>query len=336
MEGDQFSGSTRGTPGLIGFPEVIDRIAVGRRSCLALAETGRIYTVDHDFKYIANLKLGSPDVLDELPSKQHQVIHIAAGWRYAAAVFKGLGLMVWKSDRTEDERRAVFDSATSDNSTERTYKARKVQRTEEIDNNDPASLDIIGLMVGDGYLVYLTHAGTVHRVNITDDIFDSTSPPESFRLQQFSASPQLCYLSGSFDHFGLFNTAGDVLVGDSRTEADTPPDTMQGLQHRGIIGLSWGDWHGLALCEDGSILSWGRELNANGCLGLGYTNIQEAMEMGLQFNRGEVLTPMGETRKVPGFGGQEDKFAFCVAAAGWHSAALVADFKVKEPRKREW
>jgi SCF-associated factor 1 len=322
---------------LIEFPESIGRIAVGRRNCLAVSDTGRLFTVDHDFHFIATVKLVSPDILEELPTKRHGVVHIAAGWRYAAAVFKGIGLLVWKTERTEEERRQVI-SDNADGPTpyrERLCKARRVMRT-EMETTEDRNLGIIGLMVGDGYLVYLTQTGSVHRVNVTDDLFDSTPAPKSFCLETFTTSPPLSYLSGSFDHFGLFNTAGEVLIGNHQTDADTAPEVIPGLQHKGIIALSWGDWHALALCEDGSILSWGRELNANGCLGLGYKNIDEARGMGLHVNRGEVLTPIGETRRVPGFGGVEEKFAFCVAAAGWHSAALVADFKVKEVRKREW
>jgi len=337
LEGDQFFGGTKGTPTLIAFPEEIDRIAVGRRNFLALSESGQIYTVEHDFQYINTAKIGSPDILEELPSKKNRVVHMAAGWRYAAAVFKGIGLMVWKSERTDEERQQVISSPLPPSSTERIYKARKVLRIEEIENPEAIKdLEIIGLMVGDGYLVYLTRSGTVHRVNVTDDIFASTSPPESFCLEKFTTSPPLCYLSGSFDHFGLFNTTGSVLVGNHQTGSTTPPEIMPGLQEKDIIALSWGDWHALALCEDGSILSWGRELSANGCLGLGYKNWEEARQTGLVVNRGEVVTPEGETRRIPGFGGAEDKFAFCVAAAGWHSAALVADFKVKEVRKRDW
>jgi SCF-associated factor 1 len=218
---------------------------------------------------------------------------------------------------------------------ERNWKARRILRTEEVDTSASSTdLEIIGLMVGDGYLVYLTRLGTVHRVNITDEILESPNQPTSFHLKNFSVTPKLSYLSGSFLHFGLFNTAGDVLIGDVHTGSDTQPTIEAGLQHRGIINLSWGDWHGLALCEDGSVLSWGRELWKNGCLGMGYETLDEARDLGLRVEDGGIVGAI--PRKIPGFGGKENKFAFCVAAAGWHSAALVADFKIKEVRRRDW
>jgi hypothetical protein len=70
-------------------------------------------------------------------------------------------------------------------------------------------------------------------------------------------------------------------------------------------------------------------------LGLGYQDHADARRMGLAIPLDNVVI-CSEPRRVPGFGGRDDKFAFCVAAAGWHSAALVADFKVQEPRRRRW
>jgi SCF-associated factor 1 len=303
-----------------------------------LAESGSLFTVDLDFKYTAIVKLTTPDVTSpDLPSKEYSVVHMAAGWRFSAAVIKGIGLIVWEPTVPNHRETMVrlANNMITKTPLERNWRARRILRTEEVDTNTlSANSEIIGLMVGDGYLVYLTELGTVHRVNITDDILTSSSQPSSFLLEKFSISPKLSYLSGSFFHFGLFNTTGDVLVGNVQTGPDTPPSIEEGLQHRGVIALSWGDWHGLALCEDGSVLSWGRELWKNGCLGMGYQSLDEAREMGLQVVDNGIVSDI--PRKVPGFGGEENNFAFCVAAAGWHSAALVADFKAQEVRKRDW
>lgn len=259
---------------------------------------------------------------------------MSVGWHFAATVIKGIGLLVWKSDLSFPLRDTMLNEQHPQNHQPTRYcAAKKVIRAEESDGISSDLHAIIGLMVGEGFLIYLTEAGTVNRVNLDEEGFDSTRLT-SYQLQQFAATPKLSYLSGSFYSFGLFNTAGDVLIGDFRTEQDSPPSIYPGLQRRGVIGLSWGDWHALALCEDGSILSWGKELRGNGCLGMGYSDFDDARERGLRVERGEVYTlqPM----RIQGFGGDEDKFAFCVAAAGWHSAALVADFKVPEARKREW
>jgi alpha-tubulin suppressor-like RCC1 family protein len=315
-------------PKLLEFSEPIQQISVGRKCCLALAESGTLSVVDVDFTASAVVKLTVPDVLPELPSKKHSVVHMAAGWSYAAIVLKGVGLVVWKTDIPADVHVPIASqgNVSLGSTQERNCKARIITRTETIDNDSTDSLDIRGLMVGDSYIVYLTKAGTVHRVNINNEIFNATDSPSSFLLEKFTTTPQLSYLSGSFLHFGLFNTAGDVLIGNRDTRASSPPIMPAGLQHRGVIGLSWGDWHALALCEDGSVFSWGKELLSNGCLGMGYRDMEEARNMGLTTVRNEVSSV--EPRRIPGFGGMEDKFAFCVAAAGWHSAALVADFKV--------
>jgi SCF-associated factor 1 len=311
---------------LIEFSEPIQRIFAGRRCCLALAESGGLFIVDVDFTSSPQVNFTIDSVQAELPSKRYSVQHMAVGWHFAAAVIKDIGLVVWKTDVPEHE---PYPPTLK----QRNLKARLIERPEETDENR-AETEIIGLMVGDGYLVYLTKAGTVHRANVNDDTFSTTIPLSSFLLEQFKTTPQLSYLSGSFYHFGLFNTAGQVLIGNVSTQQTTSPLIPPGLQNRGIIGLSWGDWHALALCEDGSMLSWGKELRANGCLGMGYSDVEEARRMGLTVERMDVGSV--EPRRIKGFGGMEDKFVFCVAAAGWHSAALVADFKVVEPRRREW
>ena len=321
---------------MIPFQEPVERIAVGRRTCLALAESGNLLAVDKDFDIPVTVKLSSPDVLPELPSKDHPVEHLAVGWHYAAAVFKGIGLMVWEI-RVPPAAITAIDLPTNQQPTIkiRDCKARKIVRPEVDDENPFAQTEIVGLMVGDGFLVYLTKAGTVHRYDISDQLWENDTIPSSFQLTHFITTPQLSYLSGSFHHFGLFNTAGDVLIGNHQTQASSLPYISPGLQHRGIIGLSWGDWHALALCEDGTILSWGKELRLNGCLGMGYKDIDDARTMGLTVERLEVMS--AEPRKIEKFcGGKEHKFAFCVSAAGWHSTALVADFKVQKPRRREW
>jgi hypothetical protein len=314
---------------LIDFGEPIDRIAVGRRCCFALAESRNLHVVDRDFTASATVKLTLSNDVAEYPSKKHPIIHFAAGWHYAAVVIKGIGLVAWKSDVPQPEAGEVHIK-------ERSCRAQLIIRTEELNESESnsAELEIIGLMVGDGYLVYLTEAGSVHLVTLNDETFENPPAPSSFLLKNFHTTPKLSYLSGSFLNFGLFNTAGQVLIGSNTSNPDKQPTIMSGLQTRGVIGLSWGDWHGLALCEDGSILSWGRELRRNGCLGLGYNDDAEAQGMGLLVGRNEVASTV--PRQIPGFGGEQDRFAFCVAAAGWHSAALIADFKVQEPRKRQW
>jgi len=313
---------------LVDFGEPIDRIAVGRRCCFALAESGKLHVVDIDFTHSATVKLTLSYDAKEYPSKEHPILHFAVGWRHAAAVIEGIGLVVWKSDVPQPQ---IGDVNVKD----RSCRARHIIRIEELDES-ASDTQIIGLMVGEGYLVYLTEAGTVYRVALDDEILEARDCPTSFFLENFHTTPKLSYLSGSFRHFGLFNTVGQVLIGNVTSKADEAPVIMSDLQKRGIIGLSWGDWHGLALCEDGSILSWGKELRANGCLGLGYQDYADAQEKGLLIDAlsGEVVSTV--PRRIPGFGGEEDKFAFCVAAAGWHSAALVANFKVQELAKRQW
>jgi SCF-associated factor 1 len=257
-----------------------------------------------------------------MPTEEHKVLHMSAGWNFAAAVFKGIGLMVWNPlVPRADVLRFRTQDFQDGHVMLRQYKARQITRTEE--DGDP---EIIGLMVGDHFLVYLTREGHVYRATISDDAFAASTPITSFRLEQFVTTPKLSYISGSFNHFGLFNTAGDVLFGDEKAQHDTPPRIDPTFQRCGVISLAWGDWHALALFEDGSMFAWGRELRANGCLGMGYRDMEHAREMQLQVD--ELSVGSRVPRAVTWF--SRDRFAFCVAAAGWHSAALVANFTAKK------
>jgi hypothetical protein len=318
-------GSTRGIPEEVVFPRRIDRIAVGRRTCFGLASTGEMFEVDIDFRYVSETRVISQDVGRELPSKEHPVIHFAVGWYHVAAVFKDAGLIVWNTDREAEERQRVIDAGEVPST--RTFPGHLIDRTEL--PSEEQNLDIISLMLGENYLIYLTHAGTVHRVDLPSDL---TSPLLSAPLIHFTTTPKLSHLSGSFRHFALFNSLGTVLLGTNETTSNSPPTVPPSLQHRGVLQLISGDWHFIALLEDGSVIVWGTELSANGCLGMGYEDLDEARAMGLTVDGGEVIAR--EPVRVPFFEGGE-RFAFCVAAGGWHSAALVADFKVRE-YARDW
>lgn len=177
---------------------------------------------------------------------------------------------------------------------------------------------VVGFMAGARFLVCLTEEGLVYRVDVSDLFGPSELSP--ILLNKFVGTQKFTSISGSLWKFGVFNSVGEVFIGDEKTNGNDSPIVLPGLQGQGIVSLSWGDFHHLALCKDGSVFAWGRELSANGCLGLGYADLAAAKDMNLVVENDTII--VHEPRKVA-FG--ENKFVVGIAAGGWHSGALVID-----------
>jgi SCF-associated factor 1 len=178
-----------------------------------------------------------------MSTKDHPVLHVAAGRDFAAAVLAGIGLVVWQEDDRVMDKHGGLRSARS----------------------IPVEYSILDLTVGWHFLICLTEEGGVYRI-------DGLSAESEFSitpLKKFVGTQKFTSVSGNFSNFGVLNSAGEVFIGDDKTGMNDPPVVLPGLQCQGIMRLSWGDYHTLALCKDGSVLAWGKESNANGCLGLG-------------------------------------------------------------------
>jgi SCF-associated factor 1 len=254
-----------------------------------LATNGELYGVQTDFKSAIKLEFSIPGHSGRIRTKDYPVLLVAAGWDCAAAVLTGLGLVIWKEGHE-------FIDVT------------------ELRLARPAPLEhsIVGLMAAWGFLVCLTEEGFVYRI---DGLFDTNL--STTLLKKFVGTQKLTSVSGNFDQFGVFNSAGEVFIGTRLTRSDDSPVVHTSLQGQGIVSLSWGDYHCLALCQDGSVLTWGK---INGCLGLGDTDIASARDMNLVLENGYI--PTHEPRKLA-LG--DNKFVLKIAAGGWHSGALVVD-----------
>ena len=83
---------------------------------------------------------------------------------------------------------------------------------------------------------------------------------------------------------------------------------LKELQYQSIISIAIGDHHFAALKADGNLCTWGNF--SSGALGLGESDDVRVPSL-VRFDHRE------KTRK--------DRFCFAVAAAGWHTGALVLD-----------
>jgi SCF-associated factor 1 len=259
-----------------------------------------LYGVETDFKRAIKLEFSIRGHSQRISTKDHPILHVAAGRSFAAAVLAGIGPVVWQEDDRVMDKHAGLRSARS----------------------IPVEYSIIGLTVGWHFLICLTEEGGVYRIDGLSEGSEFSVTP----LQKFVGTQKFTSISGNFWKFGVLNPAGEVFIGDENTGMNDPPIVLPGLQRQGIVRLSWGDYHTLALCKDGSVLAWGKESDANGCLGLGYADKADAKTMNLVVGNeptpGSYYIFTDEPRKVA-FG--ENKVAVGIAANGWHSGALVVD-----------
>ena len=266
-----------------------------------------------------------------------------------------------------------------------------------------------------GYIVFTTD---LNKIFCYHTIFPmpALEVPEPIELSTFyNVLPDQPFkirdLQGAFTRFAIFTDSGNIITGtkefldrfhqaSTSSTADSPiplpmPDIIPSLQSKNIISLSFGDHHFHALHANGTVTSYGQELQRCGALGLGGStngsaNGRARGVLVTQAGFGNGHLPDGEGRTVwfeplmerwledvvsksedveanerremllSGHEGvrkaiadyleQEGSkweqgvtedgemgayFALKVAAAGWHSAALVLVDKEKAEKARE-
>lgn len=129
-----------------------------------------------------------------------------------------------------------------------------------------------------------------------------------------------------------------MLLGDTKTTAETQPKIIPELQNKSVISVAIGDYHHAALTAEGRLFTWGAY--SSGALGLGdparlepgapggFAH-QQSYQIAMSRRRG---TPSGVERptevRFDHEGSVKKSFCFAVTAAGWHTGALVIDLEV--------
>ncbi|ODV71534.1 SCF ubiquitin ligase complex subunit SAF1 [Cyberlindnera jadinii NRRL Y-1542] len=269
-------------------------ISSGRCHFIALDNTGNVWSWDNPRTgYGINIQFfdeSGNNIID----KGHKVLRCHAGWNSTAAYLYGYGLVYW-------EKRSALEEGKPYAVAHHTL----VPNTGMINGEDK----VIDFMVGDGYLVYLTQRGELFR----NDMIGM----ESYPLTKFSkvlvencdtTEPKFVRLSGNFNTFACFTNDDLVFLGSKDGDE---PELVQELKHKNCISVAVGDYHLLALCNDGSLYSWGLESAGCGCLGLGTDPQGSERE-----DRGSIRV------RKPTLVETEGK-VIAIAAAGWHSSAIV-------------
>ncbi|KLO11069.1 RCC1/BLIP-II protein [Schizopora paradoxa] len=150
---------------------------------------------------------------------------------------------------------------------------------------------------------------------------------------------QITHISAHFNHFVAYSTGLDsiVLRGSTETQEDNFAEIIPELQYKSVISVVLGDYHSAALTENGKLYTWGAF--SQGALGLGdpkdievgqpggfsSQRHRDAARSGLRAARVPDVAVPTEVRFDHESKKKKDRFCFAVAAAGWHTGALVID-----------
>lgn len=166
------------------------------------------------------------------------------------------------------------------------------------------------------YLPKFSEAHALREHSIFSDPESDLKAPESLRITHISAN---------FLTFVAYSNS-TVLMGDTDTTEESEPRLIPALQGKNVISIVLGDYHSAALTADGKLYTWGSF--SAGALGLGEPEAIFGRSSFASFNIEErsVDVPT-EVRFDHGIKGRKDRFCLAVAAAGWHTGALVIDLE---------
>ncbi|KIY53369.1 RCC1/BLIP-II protein [Fistulina hepatica ATCC 64428] len=154
---------------------------------------------------------------------------------------------------------------------------------------------------------------------------------------------RITHISANFNSFVAYSTGEKsiVLIGRNDFTPDTPAEVVPELQYRSVISVVVGDYHKAALTADGKLFTWGAY--SLGALGLGDPGQLPAGAPGgfqsetVRVNsveRGHGTPPNVRVPTQVWFNhlmkqsSSPEKFCISVAAAGWHTGALVINLDV--------
>ncbi|KAG0125511.1 hypothetical protein HOY82DRAFT_492802 [Tuber indicum] len=280
-------GSEQDSTAEIRFPEPIFQLSAGRGHLIALSNKGRVYTCinksqgtqrvdfcvtvnDSDPGYL------TPDKVGKVAEDIGWVKKVVGGWDRCAALIYGIGIVVWgpadtgESDTGRYRPNVCIIKGT--NYLENPPKGIPAEALAEIQKHKSVG-QVVDFVLGEGYLVFITITGKVFATLG----FDQAAPTELVHFSSPKGQSPVNRISGNFRRFAVLNKEGAVRVGDVGVVGNSVEGKVEGTEPNGgphftghkIVDVAFGDYHGLALTNEGKILSWGVESQMCGCLGLG-------------------------------------------------------------------
>ena len=287
----------------------VARFSVGRTEILALSDSGLLWLWSSDMATPASrVEFQNLDVSDDAAAAAAaaaaaggawKILRIVAGWHANSVHVAGKGIVYWSEihrrsalpprppDSTSPSVVLVDDRLVPQTSYQHPQRRARDMSVEDEELGKTVG-EVISHVMLEKYIVFLTDLGKVFAIRHATS---ATAQRGIFELHHFEpteSDDKMSDLQGAFRSFAVFNTGGDVVIGDQvlldrawartfepprsgSTEEHAPllPERPPELQGRGVVSLAFGDWHRLALTKEGYILASGREPKACGCLGLG-------------------------------------------------------------------
>lgn len=250
--------------------------------------------------------------------RYHHISKIAAGWNLLACYINHIGIIYWCS-------RAPISKETYEAGTMLSDAAYHIIP-------ETGSKDITDIHAGCDFILFLKE-GKLYRVDINASSVaagsaDDTSIGKSYPvigfnnwLENYDKGGNTTYftkISGCYLNFAVFTNDGMVLLANKDISIEDSVDSpliLPGLQKSNIIDVQMGDYHSLALTDNGNVLAWGVESNNCGCLGLG---TKEEYMKRYHLNNDEVVLSHPFPIQKP----TEEGRWLAITSAGWHSCGI--------------
>ncbi|KIW12001.1 hypothetical protein PV08_09275 [Exophiala spinifera] len=262
----------------------VRQFSSGRRHILALTDDGEILSWDR-----INAK-----GLKVFPTSGRDFggkpVRVSAGWGESSAYVPEVGIIFWDPVRN-NQRDEMEDSVH--------VKVKLIPGTaRKRTNNGP--VEVIKHILLTDFVVWITSDSRIYACDMHVESPEQDAPTRTpFEVPGFSGPErELKDIQGQFQRFGVFTASGEVVSGDveylkrcaeaAANQAGliesgdwstltsllaSKPRDIPALQHTGVIGLAYGDYHYHALHANGKITSYGTDSQQCGSLGLG--NLQE-------------------------------------------------------------
>ena len=330
----------------------------GRQHLLALSERGEVWHISSANSEVPllitfaelDITLGYPG---DKPRQPRTVSKVVAGWAASGVLVEGYGIAVWLCIRpqegelyvkdvpflsrlsTIEDADAVVDFAIGENYLVAATASGKVFAANmgDIEREEPiAPMQMLNFEAPAGQSPINRVVGWFRKFAL----FNKNGLVHIFDDQDLETSRQ--HLAAAGGPRGLSRTLNEM-----KTDA-VAPTAVAGLEEYNIVDVAFGDWHCLALTDTGKVLSWGRESSLCGCLGLGQSSAAKARGLRVIGSDGILDTAqvVSFQHPYPETKGENDstfplithytslthtdttEYAYKIAAAGWHSCALVA------------
>jgi SCF-associated factor 1 len=220
---------------------------------------------------------------------------VVAGWDCSTAYITHHGVVIWKEASPLDciARGAgeisqadgiLVESDTLPNTWYQRPRGNQREASAEAASLGQSVGEVVNHVALEGFVVLLTDLGKIFAAPTDPSDHIRSGIVELTGFEPTAGRAKMREIQGKFRTFAVFNTEGDVVLGDTAlvqrawqafTRHEALPDAEAAakrpaaLQNRGITSLAFGDWHALALTSEGHILSFGRGPQSCGCLGLG-------------------------------------------------------------------